>query len=128
MQPTQLNLRKGEPSKSADETLMPLPKIESKSMSSAVNSSPHQLSSKMTVLEPEPLNEAVFSSKDLGAFFIYNGHDWEAHDVLGVPQGAHIKDVTAAYQKLLLTAKPEQFVFFEVAYKTLLSKKTKDRL
>lgn len=82
----------------------------------------------MTVLEPEEKNamksaEQKFSQKNLAIFFIYNGHDWEAHGVLGVPQGANLKTVTESYQKLLSESDSKSYDFFEAAYKAILKQK-----
>ncbi len=87
----------------------------------------------MTILEPETDEpRAEFSSmgtpKNLAIFFIYNGHDWEAHHVLGVAQGANMKVVTEIYQKLLQTSDPKSYDFFEAAYKAILNKKRRDVL
>jgi hypothetical protein len=87
----------------------------------------------MTILEPEAeAPRAEFSSmgtpKNLAIFFIYNGHDWEAHHVLGVAQGANMKVVTEIYQKLLQTSDPKSYDFFEAAYKAILNKKRRDVL
>ncbi|MBC7754673.1 MAG: hypothetical protein H7Z71_10580 [Moraxellaceae bacterium] len=91
------------------------------------------LTAKMTILEPE--NESAkkeFSQaaqpKNLAIFFIYNGHDWEAHGVLGVAQGANMKGVTESYQKLLETTDPKSYEFLEAAFKAILSKKRRDVL
>lgn len=84
-----------------------------------------ELSSKVTILDPETPENTVGlnKSKNLAAFFIYNGHDWEAHSVLGVPQGANLQRITDAYQKLILSAPPEQLPFYEVAYNTLVQRR-----
>lgn len=87
----------------------------------------------MTILEPEtdqarPEFSAQGTPKNLAIFFIYNGHDWEAHNVLGVAQGANMKMVTEAYQKLLQTSDPKSYEFLEAAYKAILAKKRRDVL
>lgn len=85
-----------------------------------------QITSKMTILEPEI--PGANTQKNLAIFFIYNGHDWEAHNVLGVAQGANMKIVTEAYQKLLQTSDPKSYDFIEAAYRAILSKKRRDVL
>lgn len=87
----------------------------------------------MTILEPEDNSFKVTPStqaspKNLAIFFIYNGHDWEAHDVLGVAQGANMKIVTECYQELLRVSDPKSYEFYEAAYKAILSKKRRDVL
>jgi hypothetical protein len=59
-------------------------------------------------------------TKSLNVIFNYNGHSWDAYEVLGVPAGSGIKDVTAAYQAALRKNKKESHVFLETAYKAIL--------
>ncbi len=80
---------------------------------------------KMTILEPD--TEATLQ-KNLAIFFIYNGHDWEAHSVLGVAQGAQLKIVTEAYQLSLQKTDPQSYPFLEAAYQAILIKKRRDVL
>ena len=85
---------------------------------------------KMTVLEPEniiQLKDYHPQAKNLSVYFVYNGHEWEAHEVLGVPAGASMPKVTEAYQRLIITSDPSSFEFFESAYQSVL-KKWRDRL
>ena len=83
---------------------------------------------KMTVLEPENVIQMkTHVAKNLSIYFMYNGHEWEAHEVLGVPAGAQLPVVTAAYQKLIITSDPSTFEFFEAGYQAIL-RRWKDRL
>ena len=122
--PTRLNLKNKE---------TPIDKnINSDRLDSQKKQQP-QLTSKMTILEPEnDQPRAEFSAqgapKNLAIFFIYNGHDWEAHHVLGVAQGANMKAVTESYQNLLATSDPKSYEFLETAYRAILSKKRRDVL
>lgn len=54
--------------------------------------------------------------------FVYNGHDWEAFEVLGLPAGAKLAAVTQRYQELLRTADRAQMEFYEAAYRAILKK------
>jgi hypothetical protein len=65
--------------------------------------------------------------KNLNIYFMYNGHEWEAHEVLGVPAASQMPAVTEMYQKLILTSDPSTFQFYEAAYQSIL-KRWKDRL
>ena len=67
-------------------------------------------------------------ARELGVLFMYNGHDWEAHQVLGLPQGASMHQVTLAYQDLIKKSDPSTFDFFEAAYNALSEKHKKHRL
>lgn len=85
---------------------------------------------KMTILEPEnvvQMKDHVAKSKTLSIYFMYNGHEWEAHEVLGVPAGASMPQVTESYQKLIITSDPSTFSFYESAYQAIL-KRWRDRL
>lgn len=72
--------------------------------------------------------EPLATAKNLSVLFMYNGHDWEAHEVLGVPQGANMHMVTMAYQELIKKSDPSTFAFFEAAYKVISDKHKKHRL
>lgn len=71
-------------------------------------------------LEEAPLPSSV--SKELNILFNYNGHSWDAYEVLGLPAGASLVDVTKAYQGMLKTADPESHEFLETAFKSILKK------
>ncbi len=61
-------------------------------------------------------------SKNLNVMFNYNGHSWDAYEVLGVPAGASIKIVTEAYQAAIRRCDRESLEFLETAYKAILNK------
>lgn len=61
--------------------------------------------------------------KDLNVLFNYNGHSWDAYEVLGVPAGENIVEVTRAYQELVKNSSPESQEFLETAFKAVLAKK-----
>ncbi len=61
-------------------------------------------------------------TKSLNVMFIYNGHSWDAYEVLGVPAGASIKSVADAYQTALRRCDKESVEFLETAYKAILNK------
>ncbi|WP_413288363.1 hypothetical protein [Bdellovibrio sp. HCB337] len=63
------------------------------------------------------------AGKDLNILFNYNGHTWDAFEVLGLPAGSSLVDVTKAYQNMLKTSDPESHQFLETAFKTILAKK-----
>ncbi len=66
--------------------------------------------------------------RNLSVLFMYNGHDWEAHSVLGVPQGCSMHQITVSYQEQIKKADPSSFPFLESAYKVLSDKHKKHRL
>ncbi len=71
----------------------------------------------------EEASDRAAPTKELNILFIYNGHSWDAYEVLGVPAGANLVDVTSAYQQTLRTADPESHEFLETAFKAILAKK-----
>lgn len=53
--------------------------------------------------------------KSLNVMFNYNGHSWDAYEVLGLPAGSSFEEVQAAYIKLVGTSKPETVDFLTTA-------------
>lgn len=125
--PTRLNLR------NKDTPSDPLLKTASNELSAGKETTDSS-QTKMFILEPETKSNPLYHSssavqtKDLAIFFMYNGHDWEAYTVLGVPQGAKLQTVTEAYQKLIQTQDPSSYDFLEQAYQSILKKKRRDTL
>lgn len=78
---------------------------------------------KPAVKVPHP-DVAHRPAKNLNVMFNYNGHSWDAYEVLGVPAGASIKLVTDAYQKALHRCDKESVEFLETAYNAILHKKS----
>ncbi|MFM6928999.1 MAG: hypothetical protein ACKOX6_11080 [Bdellovibrio sp.] len=84
--------------------------------------------------EPEPQPAAVAirkvahpdladkKTKNLNVMFNYNGHSWDAYEVLGVPAGASIKTVTEAYQTALRRSDKSSMEFLETAYMAIINK------
>jgi len=89
---------------------------------------PHlaQLSNTSGSFEADSRSSA--QERSLGVLFMYNGHDWEAHQVLGLPQGASMHQITVTYQELIKKSDPSTFEFFEAAYTALSEKHKKHRL
>lgn len=145
--PTQLNLRAGEDNKEEikENKTIKLDQI-TKSEASEASSSP-QLSKpflkpnrdyskwstpesliKSSVTPPKaPAFEdeggrpgAAQSARPLTVAFMYNGHDWEAFQVLGVLPGTTLPLVTETYQNLLKNSDSSSHAFFEAAYMAIL--------
>lgn len=62
-------------------------------------------------------------SQSLNVLFNYNGHTWDAYEVLGVPAGAQLRMVTEAYQIMLQRSNPESREFLDTAYQAITSRK-----
>ncbi len=59
-------------------------------------------------------------ARQLNILFLYNGHDWDAHQVLGIPAGTSLSVVTQRYQQLIKSSDAGQIQFFEAAYRAIL--------
>lgn len=59
--------------------------------------------------------------KNLNILFNYNGHTWDAYEVLGVPAGASLELVTQAYQREIAKQDPTSHPFLQAAYQSILS-------
>lgn len=66
---------------------------------------------------------AAKKEKSLNVMFNYNGHCWDAYEVLGVPAGANIKMVTEAYHDSIRRCEKESVEFLETAYRAILARK-----
>ncbi len=132
--PTKLNLRAASPVEGSVNSALDHPRISPAESFPAQHGSVKQVSEpKVSLLEPESsLQQTTFvksaGSKQLSIFFMYNGHDWEAHQVLGIPQGAGIDVATRAYQEQLKTADPKSYEFFEAAHAAIFKKRRNERL
>lgn len=69
--------------------------------------------------ESRGASEEGLRTKSLNVMFNYNGHSWDAHEVLGVPAGASLTAVTEAYQKTIQNVDPENRDFIETAYQAI---------
>ena len=77
---------------------------------------------KIIPIEPPPV------TRTLAVIFMYNGHDWEAHDVLGVPQGASMHEITKVYQQLVKKSDARSLQFYEHAYAAISERHRKQKL
>jgi hypothetical protein len=74
-------------------------------------------------MSSETIREAFSGShvKSLNVIFMYNGHNWDAHEVLGVPAGCRWEQVELAYQAALKNSAPETHEFLQTAYHAIRS-------
>lgn len=93
------------------------------------------LDKKPLVLEPEIKKEVIIAPevpretvRSLAVIFIFNGHDFEAHEALGVPQGSSMHLVTTRYQELVKTADAGSLQFYEQAYLAISDRHRSRRL
>jgi hypothetical protein len=57
--------------------------------------------------------------KNLNVLFMFNGHSWDAHEVLGLPAGAGRQMIEEAYKKAIARVSPDSKDFIEAAYQAL---------
>lgn len=80
-----------------------------------------QMGSNVRMLHPD-LAANTATAKSLNVMFNYNGHSWDAYEVLGVPAGASLKTVTEAYNNALRRCDKESVEFLETAYRSIMNK------
>lgn len=66
----------------------------------------------------EPGEENI---KNLNVMFMYNGHSFDAYEVLGLPAGASFQNVKAAYEKIISSPQMHSKDFYEAAFKAIIS-------
>jgi hypothetical protein len=64
-----------------------------------------------------------YRSKEMPVVFIYNGHNFDAHEVLGLPKDATMEMAEKIFRKVL-SEKRDDRLFIEAAYAALQAAKT----
>lgn len=59
------------------------------------------------------------AEKNLNVIFMFNGHSFDAFEVLGLPAGSSLLAVEAAYARLKKTVDPKQAEFIHAAYNAI---------
>lgn len=59
--------------------------------------------------------------KALNVIFNYNGHDWDAYEVLGLPAGSSPQKVEEAYQRAISQVEESSRTFLTTAYQAILN-------
>lgn len=74
------------------------------------------------VLSQETLAESKITAqeKNLNVLFMYNGHSFDAHEVLGIPAGANRKMVEEAYALATSKMSSDSREFLQAAYQALM--------
>ncbi len=66
-------------------------------------------------------------TRDLGlntTYFVFNGHEWDAYEVLGLSRESDLLTITSHYQNLIKTSNPSTFDFYDAAYSSILKSKS----
>lgn len=61
--------------------------------------------------------------RELNVVFMYNGHDWEAFQVLGIPAGSSVEAAEIAFIKEAAKSNAETREFLETALQAIRNKK-----
>lgn len=72
--------------------------------------------------EVESLQSVSPREKNLNVLFNYNGHTWDAYEVLGLPAGASLDQVRVAYEKECSKVSPDSREFLTTAFRSIESK------
>lgn len=59
--------------------------------------------------------------KDINPMFIYNGHTWDAYEVLGILPGSSMEIIREAFDRSIQKSDPNSHEFLKVALTTILS-------
>ncbi|AHI05295.1 hypothetical protein BDW_03935 [Bdellovibrio bacteriovorus W] len=120
--PTQLNLHAKD---SAPPILPPEEALVTSLQRSVATPNSSTPATAQSYRSPHIKPEATPEVKVLNVMFNYNGHSWDAYEVLGVPAGASLRMVTEAYQLAIQRSAKESLEFLETAYSAILNAKTR---
>lgn len=64
--------------------------------------------------------ESFPKTRNLNIRFVYNGNDFDAYEILGVPPGSSIERIRFGFERRLRESGPESHAFFHAAYKAVV--------
>ena len=64
--------------------------------------------------------ETPQKARDLNVVFQFNGHSFDAYEVLGLPAGSAREQVEKAYSEAISKGEAESKEFLDLAYKSIL--------
>lgn len=70
--------------------------------------------------QPVSAQAAERGERSINCVFNYNGHSWDAYEVLGLPAGSSLENVEAAYRESLSRVEATSKNFVEAAYQAIL--------
>jgi hypothetical protein len=68
-----------------------------------------------------PLTDFPVSEKNLNVFFNWNGHSWDAYEVLGIPAGSSREAASHAFQTARGQCDPQSVPFLQAALDAILN-------
>ena len=78
---------------------------------------------KTLAAEPNKARDVTPKNQKEVVYFVFNGHEWEAHEVLGIKSGLGLDHITKHYQHLIKTSDPSTFEFYDAAFTAILKLK-----
>jgi hypothetical protein len=87
---------------------------------------PTKLNLKKTTFTPVK-DLDINNEEELNVYFNFNGHMWDAYEILGVPAGAPISDIEMAFLKARMRIDEESKEILEMAYEALHQKIAKQK-
>lgn len=81
----------------------------------------HKLTLDSMVMDPATLEEVSVHSeeKSLNIMFMYNGHSWDAYEVLGIPAGSGQREVDEAFRRMISNSTTDSHEFLNAAYRVI---------
>jgi hypothetical protein len=69
-----------------------------------------------------PFGSEHFSGiRNLNTRFMYNGNDFDAYEILGIPAGSSIERIRFGFERCLRESDPESHPFFHAAYRAIVA-------
>lgn len=113
--PTSLDMRKGERGKGG----RPIVVVQPRASAAEGGVRVRDVTPKMSELQQPPPTP---SGPPPQAHFVYNGHDWDAFEVLGVSPYSSFSEITRSYQEMIRKADNGKHDFLQAAYMAILKK------
>lgn len=73
--------------------------------------------------QAEPESPTIRRERGLNLMFNYNGHSWDAYEVLGIPAGSSYVAAQEAFKKVRLTLDADSEKFMEAALESIRKQK-----
>lgn len=65
----------------------------------------------------------INNEEELNVYFNFNGHMWDAYEIIGVPAGAPMSDIEMAYIKSKMRIDDDSKEILEMAYNAIHQKR-----
>ena len=75
-------------------------------------------------MQNDPDNLPPQQEVQLNVMFNWNGHSWDAYEVLGLPAGSNLNQVKKAYEEEMAKMDEESRAFIQKAYEAIRTQKS----